>query len=215
MNKFERIQLVRALGLNTEESVLIASEADWRRHQEFLSQFSRYSVRTFWTDGPEFGAPHYPIIEKTKLDAEYQGLLANRLQLIVAKPIDPSESELAGCLLYLDGAVTAEVAIGPGTVRMVTHEGRIDVRALSREQGDYGPDERLNLATRRARHAIQRLSSEGVNVAGQEFVFEFSWYGYGVGRLKEKLIVWELRAGSASVETAISHLFNLQRESLP
>ena len=117
MNKFDRIQILKVLGLNTEQNVLVSSKGDWDKHHDFLRRFSKYSVSTFKETPYGRGAPHFPIISRFELEQRLQDLLKDGLNLIIAAPIDPKDAELAGCLLHNAGTVSAEVALGPGTVR--------------------------------------------------------------------------------------------------
>lgn len=196
MNKFDRIRLLRALQLNTEENVLIASRDDWESHQEFLGQFSEYSVRTFREIGPKFGSLHYPIIAKDRLTAIYSGLLAQGLKLIVASPIDPDDAELAGCLLYDADSVVSEIALGPGTVRRVTHEGKIDARTRSARSGHLTGDVRVDKAISKVRSTIEIISDWFPELDLDGLLFEFSWYSIPVGWLHEKLIFWDISGHS-------------------
>ena len=200
LTKYERIQLVRRLGLNTEVNVLIASEADWERNRAFLSGHSMYSVRTFRTprwSGPE---PHFAIMEVSELQAQYRHLLANGLSLIVAEPVDPADAELAGCLMVQADHFLAEVAFGPGTVRRVTHDGDID-RIVSISATNPSGDSRLDEAVREARQALRAI----VHIPFYELqglIFEFSWYRVPVGWQQKQLIFWEV-AGSVAQEALL------------
>ena len=147
MDKFQRIQVLKRLGLNTEESILIRSMTDWESNAEFLQKFSRYSVRTFRGEGYGETHPFFPIISREELHRRYEELITDGFRLIVATPIDPAEAELAGCLLYDSNQIVAEVALGPGTVRRVTQENMIDLRVISKHSAQRAPNDlRINTA---------------------------------------------------------------------
>ena len=127
-NKFQRVQLPRKFGLNGESSVLITSIA-MLRTSDFVSQRNSFSVRTFYRDGlgPNSITPHFPIIPKYLLLKKAHKWFLSGLQLIVADKIDPKDCAFRGCI-YMQNLGTAlmEIANGPGTVRTVTNEGKID-----------------------------------------------------------------------------------------
>ncbi len=204
MNKFDRIQILKVLGLNTEESILISSVEDWCNSEEFLNRYEEYSVRTF--RGPRYGqsAPHFPIVSREELEADYKSLLEKGLKLIVAAPIDPKDAEMAGCLIYNAGVVSAEVALGPGTVRRVTSEGRVDLRAKSEEEEATG-DPHLDAAMSEVRGAVRIIESRLPDGNLDGLLFEFSWYSMPVGWKSERLIFWEL-ASSPRQEQRIAHM---------
>ena len=206
VDKFERIQVLKKLALNTEESILIRTEEDWTRHKEFLQKFSRYSVRTFRGPGYGHSDPFFPIIAREKLHASYQKLLSDGLNLIVATPIDPSDAEMAGCLLYEPNGITAEVAHGPGTVRRVTQENKIDLRVKSTDRAVGGiSDYRIRIAMEQVGSAVRNIQKLCPALKVDWLVFEFSWYDKGVGLLGEPLIFWEV-AGPPDLEPALREL---------
>ena len=183
----------------------MASVEDWNAHAQFLARYDKYSVRTF--RGPRYGqsAPHFPIIGREELERSYETLLRKGLSLIVATPIDPKEAELAGCLLYNADVVSAEVALGPGTVRRVTAEGLVDLSVKSERPGDTVGDARLDLAICEVRKAAETLRRRLPRPNLDGLQFEFSWYGKPVGWRNEQLIFWEL-ATSVRQEREIERL---------
>lgn len=207
MNKYQRIQLVRALGLNTEESILITSPEDWARNEAFLREFPRYSMRTFHADPEDRSSkPHFPIISKEELQKRYRDLLSEGLLLIVAKPINPANAELAGCLLFKKcGKILAEVAMGPGTIRRVTNEGRVDVKVEVGSLGNAPLDARIDRAAREARSAADSLKEKLPQLDVSGLLFEFSWYSHPVGWRQSRLIFWEL-SGDANQEGLLTRL---------
>jgi hypothetical protein len=187
LNKWERIQAVKALGLNTEESVLIKDIELNAGQNQFIKNHEMFSLRTFGGNGN--GAhPHYPVINQQKLLNELLLLTEKGYSCIVATCIDPKDAEFAGCAYKKGGHVIFEIASGPGTVRRVTHEGKIDRRIKAKLTQTTG-DRRLDCALM----AIKDTPIENC-------IFEFSWYKNPVGRKKHRLIFWEV-TGADSMET--------------
>ena len=188
MHKYERIRLLRHLGLNTEVSVLIESALDLQAHQRFLAPLDRVSVRTFSRTGA-VDEPHFPILSRADFERDCIPLLDQGYSLIVATPIDPADALLAGCILRRAQDFLVEVALGPGTVRRVTHDGKIDLQMeLS------GPDDRrcqpeIRPALVELLHAERH--SPG-NMTLREVLYEFSVYSGPVGWKKEPAIFWDI-----------------------
>ena len=191
--------------MNTEDSVLVSNSGDWERHRGFLHQFEKYSVRTFRDKAYGRSNPHFPIISREELVDRYSKLLSEGLKLIVASPIDPQDAELAGALLYDAGVVSAEVALGAGTVRRVTGDGKIDVSVKTERRGQSVGDYRIDAAVREVRRAVELIRASLSIAAIDYLLFEFSWYRVPVGCQNERLIFWEL-ATSASQEDALERL---------
>jgi hypothetical protein len=190
LNKFERIRLVRYLGLNTEDSVLVASRADLAKHTPFLSKCDRFSVRTFrpGLDAPY--EPHFPIVSEAEFESDCVPLLERGYNLIVANGIDPVDALLAGCIWARRDDYLVEAALGPGTVRRVTHGGQIDLS--------------LKLAGARPRSAPAEISealgvlaetedSWATQVVLRNVLYEFSVYRAPVGWAEQRVIFWEIR----------------------
>ena len=209
MNKFERIQVVRALGLNTEVNVLVTSPQDWAANASFLSAHSEYSLRTFRREGDRRPEPHFPLIGADELKGRYEELLEKGLSLIIAEPIDPAYAEIAGCLMVQADHLVAEVAHGPGTVRRVTHDGQIDaVYQLLRTTSSSG-DPRVDESAREARQALRRITERPFYEL-QGVIFEFSWYSKGIGWKNEPLIFWEI-SGAPGQEALFEELLGREQ----
>lgn len=189
MNKFDRIRLLRHLGLNTEDSVLIESPSDAERAGAFLSEHDSVSVRTFRPGNGRRGEPHFPIVSHAEFESQCLPLLREGYSLIVARPIDPANALVAGCIIRRNEDYLLELAFGSGTVRRVTHEGKIDQRlSLS------GPEDpqatplhssalrELATAERRWRQRILLL----------DVLYEFSVYRHPVGWKNQPTIFWEI-----------------------
>jgi len=179
MNKWERIQAVKALGLNTEESILVKDIELNRAQNQFIKEHEIFSLRTFNNFDNDLH-PHYPVINRQKLLEELLLLTKKGYSCIVATCINPAEAELAGCAYKKGGFVFFEIASGPGTVRRVTHEGKIDMHIKVRLTQATG-DRRLDCVL----CEIRELPVDNC-------IFEFSWYKNPVGHKKQRLIFWEV-----------------------
>ncbi len=190
VNKFERIRLLRHLGLNTEDSVLVQSRADLDKHTRFLSQLEKRSVRTFLRAGEGRGEPHFPIVTSGVFASTCVPLLDQGYALIVAKPIDPADATLAGCIERRPGGFLVEVAFGPGTVRRVTHEGSIDqsLELLGADDPSCGPE--IARALSELTKAESRLVS---GLLRTDVLYEFSVYAHPVGWKNDSVIFWEIQ----------------------
>jgi hypothetical protein len=190
MNKFERIRLIKALGLNTEEDILITSEEDWVRQSRWLNRFDAYTVRAFRQDGVTGTDPYFAVIGREDFEPHRRDWLDRGLMLIIAEPVDPQYAEFAGTILR-DGELTeVQIARGPGaTVRRVTHEGYIDDTYVVRDRGKSTGDPKVDEALRKVHEVEDRyphLSSLS------HVIYEFSYYRTKVGYRKEHAIFWEI-----------------------
>lgn len=190
MNKFERIRLLRHLGLNTEDSVLVESHADLDKHARFLSQLEQRSVRTFLRSGEGRGDPHFPIVTSGEFESACVPLLDQGYALIVAKPIDPTDATLAGCIERRSSGFLVEVAFGPGTVRRVTHEGSIDQTLELSGADDPGCGPEIARALSELTKAESRLVS---GLLRTDVLYEFSVYDHPVGWKNDSVIFWEIQ----------------------
>lgn len=188
VNKYQRIQVLRYFGLNTENSILIACEDDIEKNRAFLDQFDKYSVRTFSEHETTSGRSlHLPTMTREEFFGTYRDLLKEGLNLIVAEQIDPTHAELAGCIMRRGWETTIEIAIGPGTVRRVTHEGRIDERYVCYGFQPHTPNLKVNEALVEI-YRFEHLVSDPPD----ECIYEFSYYRIPVGWRKQRVIFWEI-----------------------
>lgn len=190
LNKFERIRLVRYLELNTEQSVLVEDRADLQEHAKFLDRLDRRSVRTYLRAEETYNGPHFPIVSRSEFESNCLRLLDDGYSLIVAEPIDPADALLAGCIIRRLGEFNIEVAMGPGTVRRVTHEGRVD-KALTLS----GPDDpECTPEIGRVLNALLAAEERWRNdIALTDILYEFSVYRHPIGWKSEPAIFWEMR----------------------
>lgn len=185
--KFERIQVLRYFGLNTENSVLISSEEDLIKHRQFIDRYDKFSVRTYFKHQTEQMPPHLPAITKEEFFQVYKELLNMNLCLILAEQIDPKDAEFAGCIMR-DGSVTiVEIAYGPVTVRKVTREGVVDERHISYGFLPSTPNPKINEALKEI-YWFERSTSYPLD----QCVYEFSYYKIPVGWKRQRVIFWEI-----------------------
>ncbi len=190
VNKFDRIRLLRYLGLNTEDSVLVESRVDLDKHAGFLARLNKRSVRTFLRAGEGRGEPHFPIVTRAEFESACVPLLDQGYALIIAKPIDPAAATLAGCIVRRSRDFLVEVALGPGTVRRVTHEGCIDRTLELRGPDDPRCGAEIAGALDELTAAERRLAD---TLLLTNVLYEFSAYRHPVGWRSEPIIFWEIQ----------------------
>jgi len=180
LNKYERIEKVRLLGLNTEENILVKPDSKSIIYQTFLKDLDKCSIRTFRND--EHNVPHYPILTKEEALNIIPILQKQEYNCIVATPIDPKDCEFAGACLKTIDELIIEIADGPGTVRRVTHESKID---RSYTIPIYSIQKTSDLK-------VNQCIAKFKNVYLNNIIFEFSWYKIPVGYNYENFICWEV-----------------------
>ena len=188
MTKFERIQMVKALGLNTEDCILV-TDASQLKHNAFIDQYDEFSIRTQWADGNEQRpTPHVEVISKEKLVRTSTQLLKSGLHLLIKDCIDSKDGLFCGAALKRKNVITFEIAVGPVTVRTVTHKGIIDIQVEMtsayncRDFSSYWPP----------LLALQYMYNNMASVPIDNVIFEFSWYKYSIGWKNERFICWEI-----------------------
>jgi len=190
MNKFEKIQVVKILGVNTENSVLITDMSDYWREYGKMQMWGDVSIRTMKAgsgDRSFYGkTPHYPVVKEKTVEKKCRQLIKDGYWAIVAECIDPKNAELAGAIHVGPELTTVELAKGPGTTRRVTHDGKIDIKFQVPTHMIYRfvslhEDDRVNdmLA------ALRPIQSDS-------YVAEVSYYSEPVGWNCQHVIVWEL-----------------------
>ena len=195
MNKLERIDIVRLLGLNTQEHVLISSEDDVTQNSSWLAAVDKYTVRTFSRTPRHVTEPSFPIIDAREfLERHLRQLLRDGWNVIVARGIDPQYAEFAGAIMRDGWQTVVEIAYGipygrPVTVRRVSHEGLIDRAFECHGAGCYVGDEKVDSALAQV-YAVERRfpAIEGL----RHVIYEFSYYAIPVGWKRENIIFWEI-----------------------
>lgn len=178
LNKFEQILLVKRLGLNTEDSVLVKSIDDFSWLWEFVDNEPAISLRTMHPSDNHVKTPHYPFVLKQDAERRIREVLDLGFYGIVARPIDPKDTLFAGAALIEDSfKICLELANGPCTVRRVTHEGFIDYRINYPEQI---PE----------RREMREMIAELKKVPFRACVVELSYYRIPVGYKHEHVIIW-------------------------
>ena len=179
MNKYERIEFVRELGLNTEENILIKPDESITIYQDFIEQESEFSIRTF--RGDDLKTPHCPIVKKSELYTILDILQKDNYDIILARPINPKDCEFAGAIRKTLDSVIVEIADGPCTVRRVTHEGIIDKRYVLDYFKRGTTDYKIN-------SCLSEINKTGLT----DVIFEFSYYKIPVGYKNQNFICWEI-----------------------
>jgi hypothetical protein len=177
MNKYDRIQLVRSLDLNTEDSILATPSS--HNYSTFVSGLTQVSVRVFSPLSTVVKTPHYPIIDISELDKALTEIFSRGFYAIIAKPIDPKDCLLAGTIWKHKLSGWIELAKGPCTVRRVTHESVVDYRY--NYPNDIIPDRRIN-----------EMLSTVKAVPYENCIFELSYYYIPVGWKNEHIIIWDI-----------------------
>lgn len=179
MNKYERIQLVRKFHLNTEDSILVTPQTDPSILLRFTSGVGEVSIRTMDPVSDARATPHYPIVDVHDMPARIIDILNTGLYVIVAKPINPKDCELAGAIWKQGSTMFIELANGPCTTRRVTFEGIID--HLKEYPTDLITDKRMLAMVKQVKEVpISRC------------IVELSYYSIPVGYKHENVIIWEI-----------------------
>jgi len=205
LSKYQKIELVRMIGLNTEDNILIKSihpeERD--RLKQFLIEhdLKSVSVRTMSPKG-ETRTPHHPIVEFKDIPNIVTKVLCDGYYAIVATPIDPKDSLLAGAVMKNDNTYISEFARGPCTVRKVTHEGKIDIEFEyhHRENCKIGHTD-PPIADLPEYSAILAMMSECVKIPFSKCIIELSYYNIPVGHKKERIIIWDIDSDGTTEST--------------
>lgn len=193
MNKWEKIDLVRKLGLNTEENILIQSvEPDEiSRLTNFVlrHKLSAVSIRTMSSDNM-IKTPHYPLVKGEDVPSKIYSIIAENFSAIVATPIDPKDALLAGAVLKEDGKFYMEFARGRYTVRRVTHEGIIDISVIYDDfKETIDAPKKPNIDEW---NLIEAIKAECLKIPFKKCVIELSYYNILVGYKKEHVIIWDI-----------------------
>jgi hypothetical protein len=181
MNKYDKILIVKKLGLNTEKSILIKSSND-PLLKKFIDKLDAVSIRTLHPDDDRIKSPHYPIVAKYEVIHTVIKTLAEGFWCIIATPIDPRYACYAGCMLKENNHIHIELVHGAYTVRRVTHDGFID------EKFDYPHDEAAMQFDTRIIDMLEQVKLVPFN----HCIVELSYYSTHVGYKKEHVIIWNL-----------------------
>jgi len=179
MNKYERIKLIRDLGINTEDNILFTPYIDVNDLMTFILNMNEVSVRVFDPKKDNRKTPHYPIVKITELRKTLTEIFSQGFYAIVAKPIDPKDCLLAGTIWKQSLSGWIELAIGPCTVRRVTHDCVVDYR--------YNYPKDIILDDR-----IKEMLATVKGIRYENCIFELSYYSIPVGWKNEHIIVWDI-----------------------
>jgi hypothetical protein len=189
LNKFERVNLVKALSLNAPNNILITSHNDWEEQNQWLSQFENFTVRSFRAAPSESSDPCFPFISAKEFEKHRADLLDSGWNLIIAEGLDPSKLLFSGTVLREGDLTEVDLAMGPGvTPREVTHNGRID-KHFSLDGEDLSGDRLVDEVLAKIREVE---TARGERESLKNVIYEFSYYGPKVGHKKENVIFWEI-----------------------
>lgn len=204
MNKFDTIQLVKKLGLNTEDSILLTHQTETRLMFRFLQELDEVSIRTTLPNEVHGDTMHFPIINVGQAVPVIGEILNKGLYAIVAKPIDPADCELAGAAYKQDDNVTLEMAKGPCTTRKVTTDHIIDYVMLYNfgwyENPRQEHDEHIM-------NLMRNMIKQVLTIPLTTCVVEMSYYKIPVGYRHENIIIWEITSdGTKDSDMALARL---------
>lgn len=181
LNKYQRIEFVKNLGLNTEDNILIRKD-DVIKNNKFIALHDNFSVRTFFDYETNLNTEHYPVVAKNNLISLLKNLQIKGLNIILAVQINPKDAEYAGVCLFLHDKIIFEILHGCVTVRDITRNYKTDTRIiLDRYLKEKTDDTQLNWLI----YKLENIGLENISV-------EFSYYKIPVGWKNERLIIWEI-----------------------
>ena len=201
MNKYQKIELVRLMGFNTEENILISlwEEYDQKKFNDFVTahNISDVSIRTMiTTETRDKTTPHFPIIDINGAKEIIKRLISEHFLCIVATPIDPKNALIAGAAVKSEkkNSIVFDIACGPGTVRRVTRDGIIDIFC------EYNQEHKVAMI--KGNKGISKTFIEIVTAVVKEISkipikncsIEFSYYSHPVGYKKENIIIWDINS---------------------
>ena len=193
----DSIRKLMSLGINTPDVMVLACREDvYSFIKSEFNNWEKVSIRTDNKRGKavyeKWGLPFYPNRSQEKalkiLGKELLSLVDDKIDILVAKGINPEESLLSG--KYMRGDVeVVEYIIGPSTVRDVDEKippswnvyGETMPHDLSRLQLPINLPYSLF-------HTVEQ-TDRGFRTP---YILEFSVYPYGVGKLNKPLIFWEV-----------------------
>lgn len=212
LNKFQKIELVKMLGLNTEENILIQSNSDedMRRLTEFIFRhgLERVSIRTMAKDD-SLKTLHFPVVSINETWDVVRDLVSKGLSAIVATCIDPARAVAAGVVWKRYNIYSGELAVGPHTVRRVTRLGIVD---LSFEYDADSDDLIINKAkfiiSVPVTQLVWSLLSECKKIPFTNCLIEISYYSIPVGWNEQNVIIWDIDSdGSVDSVQAIENYY--------
>ena len=189
--KTESMLKLMELGVNTPVFEVLSSSQAVMEFIEKGAKWDKFSIRTDNKKGlalyKKWGLPFFP--NRTwgetvdVLEGELLQLVDKNLDIIVAEGINPEDSLVSGRYLRDFKGDIVDYVLGPSTGR--------DVEAGVPKQWNpsYSANPPLPEITKVADYA---KSPSFLRVFRVPFVLEFSIYPYPIGKLRDKLIFWEV-----------------------
>jgi len=178
--KLERMDDLRRAGLNTSDFVVLKPKPPiiTDKAKVLLAANSRISVRTWLTHRKWDISPHLPNITREEALLRVPELLAKGYHVSVAVGIDPGETLVCGsCWKKSPTSYAFDLAFGPGTLRRVMVEGKVEMSVFSN--------------TRQADNPIIQEIIKTLEDFPLKRIYEWSYYMTKVGWKKKNLIFWE------------------------
>ena len=192
--KIDSLWKLRVLGLNTSNFKILKSRLDV---DYFFNRtdWKRISIRTDLKDPTKrgvsrFGLPFFPnldYLEARKIIVHDSTVSTDDLDIIVSEGIDPKDALLSGKIIMeneLKGNL--EYILGASTVRS------LDYVIPKRYTVKFSEPVTLlsfNLPLEKLSHQIKQIILPSFRTP---FIIEFSIYSHPIGRLKDRLIYWEV-----------------------
>lgn len=201
MSKVQSLKMLEEMGLNTPELILSLGQFDqdkpvkWEAllgRLESEDKEQRVSIRTE-RDG-EVLCPHYPNITLRQADKRIRDLHREGYAIHIFRGIDPQDCRVKGNIVgRLTGQSTEyimEFTVGPGTVREVDRNTPQTARAIN--HGELQSEVTDQVIKYALNHVLELYRLHHNRIQGE--ILEWSHYNVPVGRLKNYLIFWEMRA---------------------
>jgi len=193
LNKWKSIEKLRALEINAPATKLI-SYADSER--EVLRKIiwaikegeGKVSIRTFPRSEEQWAKNPLICVCEGYLNTvmKVKSLLKQGYNVSVGPAIDPKHCIIAGtCWKRSNGTFIIEMVYGPGTVRRITREGKIDYTIAILGEKDIED----------ANPIIQEVIKRAKKIPEDNIIIEWSYYHIRIGHLKDFLIFWDYLPG--------------------
>jgi len=205
MNKYQKIELVRLMGFNTEDNILVSlwEQYDQDKFNNFViaHNISDVSIRTMaTTQTKDKKTPHFPLIDINGAKEIIPRMLNDHFICIVATPIDPKDAMIAGAAVKSEkkNSIVFDIACGPGTVRRVTHEGIIDIFCEYNQEHKVAMIKGNKGVSKTFVEIVTSTINEVAKIPIKNCSIEFSYYNHPVGYKKENIIIWDIDGDGSS-----------------
>jgi hypothetical protein len=192
--KTESLLKLKALRVNIPVFEVLTNSEEVRNFlkQSMPRRWDAYSIRTDNKKGQipykKWGLPFFPNKNwgevRDILNKELLHLVDRELDIIMAEGIDPKDSLISGRYLKdLEGEDVVDYITGSSTGRDIEKRTPKEWKPTSSEV----PPEQMQFS-----RIVNYVKYSFSHAFEAPFVVEFSIYPYPIGRLKDKLIFWEV-----------------------